>query len=391
MAVRQLSAIYLAGVSVFGVAILFAHHPALKVGTYQTAAFIGHTSYEGAVALNKHVLRPAGHYIGREVASLFEHKAEAPKMATAKAPQRVAAHVERKHPVVAQLTSHPKPVKPAPELRPSVLPEEHAQIADATPRVEPKLELPAPKLQLAPQATTPVSTPPPSNQTTAPTLPPLSGVEIARVTQRFRDSLTSEMFQNFQLFLYVSKASAGPWAQHMYVFEKQPSGDLKLLYNWAVSTGREKVELDPAGDKQPSFTPQGYYELDSKRMYVHHVSGQWQSPMPYAMFFNWETGGYQTGLAIHAATGGDISLLGQRASAGCVRLAPENARVLFSLIKSKYKGLMPKFAYDRRTATMANNGMMLHDADGHVQLTDGYKVLVFIEDYGGENVVAALF
>ena len=49
--------------------------------------------------------------------------------------------------------------------------------------------------------------------------------------------------------------------------------------------------------------------------------------MPYAMFFNWENHGYQTGLAIHGATGDDIGLLGTRASAGCVRLSPENARV----------------------------------------------------------------
>jgi len=113
--------------------------------------------------------------------------------------------------------------------------------------------------------------------------------------------------------------------------------------------------------------------------------------MPYAMFFNWEDHGYQTGLAIHAASGDDISLLGQRSSAGCVRLAPENARVLFSLIRENYKGLVPKFAYDRKTATMANDGMLLHDSDGRVQLAQGYKVLVFIENYGGENVVAALF
>jgi hypothetical protein len=113
--------------------------------------------------------------------------------------------------------------------------------------------------------------------------------------------------------------------------------------------------------------------------------------MPYAMFFNWENRGYMTGLAIHGAAGEDIGLLGTRASAGCIRLAPENARVLFSLIRENYKGLVPKFAYDRRTATMANDGMMLHDSDGRLQLAQGYKVLVFVEDYGGENVVAALF
>jgi hypothetical protein len=99
----------------------------------------------------------------------------------------------------------------------------------------------------------------------------------------------------------------------------------------------------------------------------------------------------QTGLAIHSATGDDISLLGKRASAGCVRLAPENAALLFNLIRTQYKGLAPRFAMDRRTATMSNQGLLMHDAQGNVQMAEGYKVLVFIENFGGNNVVAAVF
>ena len=208
---------------------------------------------------------------------------------------------------------------------------------------------------------------------------------------RLKDSLTTEMLQNFELFLYVSKADSGPLAQRMYVFRKQASGDLNLLYNWPVSTGRELVEFAPNGQRAPSFTPRGYYELDPGRMYTHHISGQWGSPMPYAMFFNWENHGRQTGLAIHSATGEDIALLGKRASAGCVRLAPENAALLFNLIRTNYKGLAPRFAYDRRTASMSNDGLLMHDAQGHVKFAEGYKVLVFIENYGGDNVVAAVF
>jgi len=189
----------------------------------------------------------------------------------------------------------------------------------------------------------------------------------------------------------VSKAESGPLAQRMYVFRKRPGGDLDLLYNWPVSTGRELVEFAPNGTRAPSFTPQGYYELDPGRMYKHHVSGQWKTPMPYAMFFNWEKSGLETGLAIHSATGEDIALLGQRASAGCVRLAPENAALLFNLIRTQYRGLAPRFAFDRRTATMSNDGLLMHDARGRVQMAEGYKVLVFIENFGGDNVVAALF
>jgi hypothetical protein len=40
---------------------------------------------------------------------------------------------------------------------------------------------------------------------------------------------------------------------------------------------------------------------------------------------------------------------------------------------------------------MSNDGVLMHDAAGNLQLADGYRVLVFVENYGGDNVVAALF
>jgi hypothetical protein len=112
--------------------------------------------------------------------------------------------------------------------------------------------------------------------------------------------------------------------------------------------------------------------------------------MPYTMFFNWERHGYQTGLAIHAAVGDDVARLGSRASAGCVHLSLDNARRLFNLIR-EYRGPAPRFAFDRETETMSNQGRLMHDADGRVRTAQGYKVLVFIENYGGKNVVATLF
>lgn len=215
--------------------------------------------------------------------------------------------------------------------------------------------------------------------------------ELSRIAAHVKDSLTREMVANFDLFLFVSKAASGPASQRMYVLRKKPNGDLAMLYNWPVSTGREKMEIAPNGTRAPSFTPAGFYELDPSRMYVHHVSGQWRQPMPYAMFFNWENHGYQTGLAIHGAAPGDIQFLGSRSSAGCVHLAPENAALLFNLIRKHYKGDVPRFAYDAHTATMANDGALMHDSHGNLQMAQGYRVLVFIENYDGQNVVAALF
>ena len=208
---------------------------------------------------------------------------------------------------------------------------------------------------------------------------------------RLKENLTNEMFENFGLFLYVSKADKGPWAQRLYVFQKGAGEKLTLLYNWPASTGREKFEIAPNGTHQHTITPAGYYELDPSRMYETHFSGEWREPMPYAMFFNWENHGYQTGLAIHGAAGLEAAQLGTRASAGCIRIAPENAQLLFGLVRAQYRGLAPRFAIDRRTATMSNGGMLMHDAAGNLQMEPGYKVLVFVENFGGENVVAALF
>jgi lipoprotein-anchoring transpeptidase ErfK/SrfK len=288
------------------------------------------------------------------------------------------------------------PIKASPP--PSVLPSgpstatSQADAAAQAPRIA-QAAPSKPQLQLAPSADT-ASFPPdvtPGSVTAVPNMPPLSTKEIALVEQRLKDNLTSEMFNNFELFLYVSKASDGPWSQRMFVFEKEPSGDLALAYNWLVSTGRESDDINPSGQKLPTDTPAGYYELDPHRFYPRYVSSQWGEKMPFAMFFNWQKDGEQTGLAIHSASGDDVGLLGKRASAGCVRLPPEAAKTLFNLIKTKYRGLAPRFAVDHRSGTMSNDGIILHDHDGHVQLADGYKVLVFIEDYGGENVVAAMY
>src|ERR1700689_1528022 len=76
--------------------------------------------------------------------------------------------------------------------------------------------------------------------------------EADGVEQRLTDSLSAEMRANFNLFIYFDKAEQGPLAQHMYVFEKTDLGDLALLYDWPVSTGREAAETDPNG--QPEST-----------------------------------------------------------------------------------------------------------------------------------------
>lgn len=84
-------------------------------------------------------------------------------------------------------------------------------------------------------------------------------------------------------------------------------------WNWPVSTGRRGYA-----------TPRGTFR--AFRMVRDHRSREWDNaPMPHSIFFT------TRGHAIHGsfATG----RLGSPASAGCVRLAPNNARQLFALVQ----------------------------------------------------------
>lgn len=84
------------------------------------------------------------------------------------------------------------------------------------------------------------------------------------------------------------------------------------VYTWDVSTGRPG-HATPTG----SFRPVRMNEMWYSSKYDN-------APMPWSIFFY---GGY----AIHGTT--DVRHLGHVASHGCVRLDPQNAKVLYDLVK----------------------------------------------------------
>ena len=93
------------------------------------------------------------------------------------------------------------------------------------------------------------------------------------------------------------------------------SQDGAELYVWPVSTGQRGYDT-PGGE----FTP--------FRMEKEHYSREWDdAPMPHSIFFT------TRGHAIHGTE--HVRNIGRPASHGCVRLAPENARVLFGLVKQE--------------------------------------------------------
>lgn len=222
-----------------------------------------------------------------------------------------------------------------------------------------------------------------------------SPADLSPVEARLRMRVPQDVLKYFDLVLYISKAAddKGTWAQKMFVLSKTADQVYELQHNWPVSTGMEKLTKAPSGRLVGTHTPEGLFRLDRNRSYEDYTSRQWKSTMPYAMFFDWKLEGRVSGLAIHGSDVKDEAELGKRASHGCIRLATPNARVLFELIMSQYKGRMPQFRIDPETDTMSTKGILARDESGNVQMTPGYKVLVFIEDFGGpsDDTVAALF
>jgi hypothetical protein len=235
----------------------------------------------------------------------------------------------------------------------------------------------------------------PSARTDNPVPAPNAGMQVADgargteafdlhpVEARILARIAPEMRKYFDLYLYISKAEKGDWAQHMYVMAKQPDDRLALLHEWRVSTGKEEPILNPNGQMMDTDTPEGSFRLDRSRFHEDYTSRQWKSAMPYAMFFDWKIEGRTSGLAIHGTDSLGIADLGKRASHGCIRLTPENAKTLFSLITGNYEGKVPQLKIDPNTGTQSTAGLIRRNAEGRVLTKHGYRVLVVIENYGG--------
>ena len=110
-------------------------------------------------------------------------------------------------------------------------------------------------------------------------------------------------------------------------------------YRWPVSTGRRGYATPPAA-------------IGRERLERHWYSHEYyRSPMPWSVFFH-------RGYAMHGTM--EAYNLGHAASHGCVRLRPDNASILFSLVRRE--GL-------RNTKVVVMNGP-LPRAPGAVPMAD---------------------
>lgn len=214
---------------------------------------------------------------------------------------------------------------------------------------------------------------------------PVETTPFAIAQRRLFATVPDEIEPYFDLFMYVSKSNRGPLAQRMYVFQRDADGRIIPYAEWPVSTGREKVELHKER-KIRTVTPEGIFALNPKRFHERYWSVSWDgAPMHYAMFYDLMNNGRQSGLAIHAAIGADkVRKLGRRDSAGCVRLSPKNAKELFYKVRNTTQGRVPVLAMNERGST-DRWGRVQQDETGAMLLQDGYRALVFVENYDGRD------
>jgi len=98
-------------------------------------------------------------------------------------------------------------------------------------------------------------------------------------------------------------------AQKMHVFHGG-----RLIHEWPVSTARPG-----------HVTPTGQFV--AQWLSRNHRSSRYNNaPMPYSIFYD---GHY----AVHGTD--QINRLGRPASAGCIRLHPDNARILFEMARQE--------------------------------------------------------
>jgi lipoprotein-anchoring transpeptidase ErfK/SrfK len=212
--------------------------------------------------------------------------------------------------------------------------------------------------------------------------PALVGQQAESVAQRLQGKIPAELAPYFDVYLYVSKAADGPWAQRMFVFHKKSDGVLVFEQSFFVSTGRERSE------KYFTTTPAGLFELDPNRFERMHYSHRWDgAAMPWAMFFNYTIHFQPAGVALHSAGPHEFEL-GRRASGGCVRLPEQMAQMLFERFKAEEWGEVPVFT--SQDGSTNREGLIARDSKGLPLVTGGYKVLLIIEDYPGEPALVAV-
>lgn len=197
------------------------------------------------------------------------------------------------------------------------------------------------------------------------------------------NSAISDPYYGYQLFFLVDKTKSkapskirkpGEFAaQTLYIYKRNANNQLDLILTTAVSTGKE---ITPT----TSDTREGYTRIQSAQ--ATYVSRKYGEAMPFSLWFESEYG-----TAIHQTLQSRCdSLIGARASAGCIRLCPGTAENVFKIatqfprssaivLLDKRNGKPVKYGHNNTTVRINEN--LVLDAP---KVIEGYPVFVRIID-----------
>jgi hypothetical protein len=147
------------------------------------------------------------------------------------------------------------------------------------------------------------------------------------ITQKmiFDSMMWMSSFENPRLHIVINKAEKGT-AVDAQTLEAYVDG--VLIHKFKVTTGAETPKQKPNGKWANRRTPTGTFRIIHRSR--NHVSSAWEGArMPFAQFFT------DYGIAMHATVGeANIQALGRRGSGGCIRLHPDNAKIMWDLVGS---------------------------------------------------------
>jgi lipoprotein-anchoring transpeptidase ErfK/SrfK len=164
------------------------------------------------------------------------------------------------------------------------------------------------------------------------------------------------VYKEFPIVIVVNKSPRGMFAQRAQLWQ---NGVRKAEFN--VSTGRERWENPPSGEKYFSATPAGWFS--PQHLERTYFSQTWKVNMDFAVFFN-------GGVALHATEPEHYAELGHRGSGGCVRMARGRAESIFNLIENAGKGMVPMFTPE---------GRFIRDSKGQIQRSYNWNTLIIVE------------
>jgi lipoprotein-anchoring transpeptidase ErfK/SrfK len=120
--------------------------------------------------------------------------------------------------------------------------------------------------------------------------------------------------------------NTGPEARKVEVSKVEIVIDKKTQRMVVYVGGEKRHEFVVSTGRAGYVTPSGTFRPSS--MHKMAISVKYgNTPMPHTIFFT------RVGHAIHATTA--LKQLGRTASHGCIRLSPENAKLLYQLVQQK--------------------------------------------------------